>query len=260
MPTITLNGKKVEVEEETTILQVAEKNGIHIPTLCYHEALEPAGLCRLCTVEIFDGRRTRFVTACNYPIRREIDVKTHSEAVIRHRKIIVEFLLARCPNNEFVKELAAQFGVKTPRTSVEDDDCILCGLCYRVCERIGQNGISISGRGTKIEIAPPFNLDSEACMACGACAAICPTGHIKMEEVGDEIIIKAGETSIKRVKMERCAVCGTPYAPAMFIEGTIDRIGDAIPAYRMKRDVCPACARQLNAERLALGTGGILAV
>lgn len=254
MVNITLDGKKVEAEKGATILQVAESNGIHIPTLCYHEAVEPAGLCRLCTVEIFDGRRTRFVTACNYPIRWEIEIKTNSETVIRHRKIIVELLLARCPNNDFVKELSAQFGVKAPRTKVEDDDCILCGLCYRVCERIGSNGIGFSGRGAEIKIAPPFNSDSEACVACGSCAAVCPTGHIKMEEVGDERIIKAGDTVIKRVKMERCTVCGTPYAPAIFLEATFDRIGSAIPASK-ERDMCPSCARKSMAQKAT----GILA-
>ena len=65
MVTFKLNGKEVEVEEGLTILQVAEQHNIHIPTLCNHKALEPAGLCRICSVELFDGRRTRFVTACN---------------------------------------------------------------------------------------------------------------------------------------------------------------------------------------------------
>jgi heterodisulfide reductase subunit A len=188
MITFKLNGKEVKAEEGLTILQVAEANNIHLPTLCNHKALEPAGLCRICTVELFDGRRTRFVTACNYPVWPGMEVKTDSEEVIRHRKMIVELLLARCPNNDFVKDLAAQFGVDEPRFKLDDDTCILCGLCVRMCERIGARAIDFSGRGTQMEVATPFDTYSEACVACGACDFICPTGHIKLSEITDKEI------------------------------------------------------------------------
>ena len=252
MVTLTLNGKKIEAAEGTSILQVVESYDIQIPTLCNHEALEPAGLCRLCTVEIFDGRRTRFVTSCNYPVRKHIEVETHSEEVIRHRKMLVELLLARCPNNDFVKELAAQFGVEVPRFKVDDDDCVLCGLCFRVCAVIGANAINFSGRGTEILVATPFKIESEVCVACGACAALCPTGHIKLEEVEDERFIKIKDCIIKRVKMERCAACGTPYAPEIFRKYVYNRI-DKVGPPSEKRDVCPMCARRANAERIVLG-------
>ncbi len=188
MVTFTLNGKEVRAEEETTILQVAEANNIYIPTLCNHKGLEPAGLCRLCTVELFDGRRKRFVTACNYPVWPGMEVNTDTEEVSRHRKMIVELLLARCPNNDYVKKLAEQFGVDAPRFKVDDDDCILCGLCVRVCERIGANAIDFSGRGTEMEVATPFDTYAEACVACGACDFLCPTGHIKLPEITDKEI------------------------------------------------------------------------
>jgi heterodisulfide reductase subunit A len=68
-----------------------------IPPCAITKALEPAGMCRICTVELFDGRRTRFVTACNYPIWEGMEVTTDSEDVIQGRKLIVELLLARCP-------------------------------------------------------------------------------------------------------------------------------------------------------------------
>ena len=68
MITFKLNGQTVQGEEGQYIIHVAEKYGVDIPTLCNHKGLEPAGMCRICTVELFDGRRTRFVTACNYPM------------------------------------------------------------------------------------------------------------------------------------------------------------------------------------------------
>ncbi|MGD9207768.1 MAG: FAD-dependent oxidoreductase, partial [Syntrophobacterales bacterium] len=188
MITFTLNGKEVQAEEGATILQVAEQNNIHIPTLCNHKALEPAGLCRICTVRVSEGKWSRFVTACNYPVWRGMEVETDSEEVIHHRKIIVELLLARCPNNDFVKDLAAQYGIDKPRFELDDDDCILCGLCTRMCERIGARAIDFSGRGTEMEVATPFDTYSEACVACGACDFICPTGHIKLSEITDKEI------------------------------------------------------------------------
>ena len=108
MITFKLNGKEVQGEEGQYILQVAQKYGVDIPTLCYHKALEPAGMCRLCTVELFDGRRTRFVTACNYPIWEGMEVNTDTEAVHEGRRLIVELLLARCPDVPLLQDLGKE--------------------------------------------------------------------------------------------------------------------------------------------------------
>ena len=137
----SLDGKEVEAKEGATILSVAEDHNIYIPTLCNHKALEPAGLCRLCTVRVSKGSWSKFVTSCNYPVWEGMVVETSTEEVIEHRKMIVEFLLARCANNDFVKGLAAQFGIEAPMLETRDDDCILCGLCVRMCERIGARAI-----------------------------------------------------------------------------------------------------------------------
>jgi len=178
-----LNGKDVQGEEGEYILQVAERHGVEIPTLCYHKALGPAGMCRLCTVEVFDGRKSNFVTACNYPIKEGMEVRTETDAVHEGRKLIVELLLARCPNVPTVKELAARYGIKEPRFKKRDDDCILCGLCVRVCERMGNSAITLTGRGVDMRVDTPFHIQTELCMACGACASVCPTGHIKLKDI-----------------------------------------------------------------------------
>jgi len=181
--TFKLNGSEVQGEEGETILQVAERYGVEIPTLCYHKALEPAAVCRLCTVEVHDGKRTRFVTACNYPIWEGMEVYTETETVHEGRKLNVELLLARCPGVAVVQELAAKYGIKEPRFRTEDSDCILCGLCTRMCERIGNCAISLTGRGVDIKVDTPYHIQTDACMACGACATVCPTGHIKLDEI-----------------------------------------------------------------------------
>lgn len=183
MITFKLNGQTVQGDEGQYILQVAEKYGIEIPTLCHHKALEPAGMCRLCTVELFDGRRSRFVTACNYPIWEGMEVRTDSEAVHQGRKLIVELLLARCPEVPLLQKLAKKYGIDQSRFKTEDDTCILCGLCTRTCDRIGANAISLTGRGVEMEVSTPYADNTDACIACGACAFVCPTGHINLDRV-----------------------------------------------------------------------------
>lgn len=183
MVTFKLNGKEVQGEDGQYLIDVAQKYGVEIPTLCYHKALEPAGMCRICTVELFDGRRTKFVTACNYPIWEGMEIKTDTEAVHQGRKLIVEMLYARCPDVPLLQKLAKDYGIKEPRFPKQNDDCILCGLCVRMCERMGNSAISLTGRGVDMKIDTPFSVQSDVCMACGACASVCPTGHITLEKI-----------------------------------------------------------------------------
>ena len=183
MITLKLNGKTIKAEEGEYVLQVAGRNGVDIPSLCLHKASEPAGMCRLCTVEVFDGRRTRFVTACNYPVWEGMEVKTDTEDVHQVRKLLMELLLARCPEVPYVKNIAAKYGIQESRFKKKDDDCILCGLCVRICERMGNSAISLTGRGADMKVDTPFHEQTDFCMGCGACAYICPTGHIKLEDI-----------------------------------------------------------------------------
>lgn len=186
MITFKLNGKTVQGEEGQYVIQVAEKYGITIPTLCHHKALDPAGMCRICTVEMFDGRRTKYVTACNYPIWEGMEINTDTETIHQGRKLIVETLYARCPEVPLLKKLAKQYNIDAPRFKKEGDDCILCGLCVRMCDKMGNSAINFTGRGVDLKINTPFGQKSDVCMACGACASVCPTGHISLEKIKNE--------------------------------------------------------------------------
>ena len=175
MVTLTIDGIKVQAEEGTTLLEVAKFYGIDIPTLCHNDELTPYGACRLCTVEVDDGRRTRLVASCLYPVKNGIKVKTHSERVIKGRKMILELLIAKCPNSKTLQDLASQMGLEKIRFKMENKDCILCGLCVRMCaEQMGSGAIGFAGRGQNREVATPFHMASEICRNCGACMYICP--------------------------------------------------------------------------------------
>jgi heterodisulfide reductase subunit A len=188
--TLEIDGKEVKAKEGTTILEAARSVGIDIPTLCYHKALTPYGGCRLCTVEIFRGRRSRIVTSCVYPVEEGLVVKTKSDTVIRDRKMLIELMLARAPKAKVIQDFAKEYGVEKTRFKIEDPEnlCILCGLCARVCEeRIGVSAINFVGRGVARKVQTPFqgtlDINFDVCIACGSCASICPTGAIKLEDI-----------------------------------------------------------------------------
>ncbi|MCD6202887.1 MAG: (2Fe-2S)-binding protein, partial [Methanophagales archaeon] len=180
---ITIDGKEVDAEPGQTILEVARINGIHIPTLCYHPALKPFGACRLCSVEIERHGRKRVVTACNYPVEDGLEVRTNSPEIIEIRKMLIELLLARCPEEKRIQELAREYGVAEPRSrfTLENEHCILCGLCARVCEElVGVSAINFISRGVERKVGTPYEELSDDCIGCGSCALVCPTEAIRL--------------------------------------------------------------------------------
>ena len=183
MISVIIDGQEIQVEEETTILKAAGKLGITIPTLCYKEFLEPYGVCRICTVEVVRGKRTRLVTACNYPLRESVSVLTNTERVMNLRRLNLELLLARAPAAKIIQDLAAEMGVERTRFPMENpqEKCILCGLCVQVCnDVVGAGAIGFANRGSTRVVTTPYEATPESCIACGACAYVCPTGHIQV--------------------------------------------------------------------------------
>lgn len=187
MPTLSIDGKKVAVPEGSTILEAAHTAGVDIPTLCHHDGLEPWGGCRLCVVDLWqpgwDEDWFKLVTSCNHPTSDGMRVLTKSSRVLETRGVILDLLLARCPDAPLIQKLAADHGIEeTSYTPREDpDDCILCALCTRVCDYLDITAISTVNRGAGKEVAPPFHEAPPDCIGCLACAEVCPTNCIPYE-------------------------------------------------------------------------------
>ncbi len=179
-----LNGKNRRAPRGATVLEAARSAGIDIPAVCMHDSVVPYGACRLCVVEVREkGRKGwRIVASCLYPVQEGLEVRTDTERIRHHRKVLLELMLARCPGVPAVRELARRHGVGRARFRKGEDDCIMCGLCVRVCtEVIGADAIGFTSRGITRKVDTPFGIDHESCIACGACTAVCPTGAIQME-------------------------------------------------------------------------------
>lgn len=178
MITFRINDKEVQGEDGWTILDVARSSGVDIPTLCHHGAVEPSGACRLCVVEVDDGRRRRIVASCLYPIRRGIQVHTESEPVRNVRRWILQMLVDEYPGSEKIKDLAGSYGIRESRFRSDnfENTCILCGLCVRTCDEVaGARALSFGNRGVRKEVTTPHQLPSRDCVGCGACLYVCPT-------------------------------------------------------------------------------------
>jgi len=175
-----LNGLEVQVEEGSTLLEAAQFYGFPIPTLCYHEGLSNWGGCRLCIVELKQGDRSRIVSSCTYPAQDGLEVFTNSEKVVKIRKTIIETMMATVPTSKIVQDLASKYGVHQVRVNVENKDCLMCGLCTRMCiEQMDGKAIGLVGRGDSLKITTAFDKKSETCRLCGGCMYICPACQIR---------------------------------------------------------------------------------
>jgi len=177
---LRINGLPVSVEEGTTLLEAARFLGFPIPTLCHMDGLTPYGACRLCLVEIGQGERSRLVSSCTYPTEPGLIVRTASSRVLRARKMMIELLLASCPQSKVIQDLASAHGVNQQRFKQEHEDCILCGLCVRMCrEQMVAGAIGFRGRGEGRSLGTPFDVKSEACRLCGGCMYVCPACQLR---------------------------------------------------------------------------------
>ena len=221
---ITINGKKVEFTDEKNVLSIIRKAGIDIPTLCYHSELSTFGACRLCTVE---DERGRLFASCSEEPRDGMVIYTHTEKLRKHRKLIVELLLAAhcrdcttCVKSGECKlqELAHNMGVlkvryenyneirpvdySSPAIVRDPNKCILCGNCVRVCSELQGIGVlGFANRGTEATVTPAFEkkLSETDCVSCGQCRVFCPTGALTIRTNMDEVWKALGDKDTRVV-------------------------------------------------------------
>jgi len=255
VPTVVIDECKVSVKKDATILDAAKKAGIWIPTLCYHPAVSSDASCRLCMVELDRGGWRQLVTACNYPVRRDIVVYAYSEKAQQARRGVMELLLARAPESKELKVLAERMGVKEtryPNVTESQRNCILCGLCVQVCEQIiGQAAIGFAGRGVDRAVAPPFRQPSEDCIGCGACAAVCPVGTIKVRIHKDQQEVEISPFK-SRAKLIVCQECGAPVISEQAAEQVLGKVEVNVEEFRELSRICPKCKRLQIAAELSI--------
>lgn len=173
---LQIDGQEVLAKDGMTVLEAARQAGIHIPTLCHHEKLEPYGACRLCMVEIGPVDRPRLVVSCVYPAEDGLVVRTRSEKVDRIRKMILELLLSHAPDAFDLQDVAEEYGADKNRFPKEPSFCIHCGLCVRYCAEVKKkHAIGFVNRGTEREISFVPEVAAKECWNCKECFPLCPT-------------------------------------------------------------------------------------
>ncbi len=215
--TVKVNGVEISVPKGTTVLEAAHMAGFEIPTLCYMKEINEIGACRICIVEVNEGRGFRLVASCVYPCSNNMEILTASPKVIESRKKTLELILSthdrKClscvrSGNCELQKLCRDYGIEDASkydgvsNTYEIDDsaahmyrdnnkCILCRRCVAVCSKT--QGIGVIGaneRGFKTYIGSAFDmgLGETSCVSCGQCIAVCPVGALSEKDYTKEVM------------------------------------------------------------------------
>ena len=203
---ITINGTVCECEKGEFILQIARRNGIEIPALCYHDGFPGQGSCRVCIVEAVEKGRGRIVVSCVYPVERECEIYTDNEKVRRLRGMTLALLQKKAPDSPEIRALCEKYGAPVIERFTEEtgNRCVMCGLCVKACGELSVGAISTVNRGVTKEIATPYHEPSNVCVGCGSCAYVCPAGASPIEETADTRTIWN-----RTFRLVHCADCGS---------------------------------------------------
>lgn len=204
MVSFTLDGKKIAVENNTTIMEAAAQNGIPIPHLCYLKGINEIAACRVCVVEV-EGK-DRLITACNNVVKEGMVVYTNSPKVRRHRRTNVELILAQhnhecvtCPRsgNCELQSIANDLNIiEIPYKQIlekkpwnpdfplfrDSSKCIKCMRCIQICDKVQSLNIwDVEGTGsrTTINVSCHERIEDSNCSLCGQCITHCPVGALR---------------------------------------------------------------------------------
>ena len=242
MKRFKINGISVSAPDGSTVLDAAREHDVFVPALCYHKAVSAYGACRLCLVGLELNGRKRVIASCSYLVEDDIQIDTNDPNAVKSRNMAMELLLARCPGNRELEKLALRMGIRETRFIKRNEQCILCGLCVRVCQEvIGNSSISFTGRGSERRVATPYDKPGAACNGCGACAAVCPVNAIQVLDDGSSRVLPELKTVVRR---HACEQCGQYFAT----DRQVMQVLKAFPAMLSWSRLCPDCRRSLAAH------------
>ncbi|MCL2045862.1 MAG: [FeFe] hydrogenase, group A [Oscillospiraceae bacterium] len=212
MVKLTINGKKVEAKEGTTILQAANASGIAIPFLCYMPEINEIGACRVCVVEV-EGIDS-LVAACNTKIEEGMSVLTNSPRVRKARRTNVQFILSQhdcnCPTcsrngNCSLQDLARELNIQDVYYSYDvpenkwdtsfplvriESKCIKCMRCIQICDKVQSLNVwDVSGTGgrTSVDVSENRTIKEAPCALCGQCITNCPVGALMARDDSERV-------------------------------------------------------------------------
>jgi NADH dehydrogenase/NADH:ubiquinone oxidoreductase subunit G len=239
---IIINDKPYLVTKGTLLIEACRDNQIYIPSLCYMPGAGTFAGCRLCVVEIRKKDSYKLVASCEYPINKSETFYTDSEKVKNSRRISAELLLARVASAKELLENIIQQPLKRIFEQIpsENKECLLCGLCYRACQKFGPAALNTCGRGSYKTVATPYNEANPDCIVCGICESICPTQAIKINKDENSISIWH-----QRSDLITCPACGKKHITEKTYLFLTQELG--LPADEMQ--LCEDCRKtKLSSE------------
>ncbi len=241
---IIIDGKKISVRKNQTVLSAAKENDINIPHLCFHPALRPSGSCKLCGVELVSSTGKQVVMlSCILKVKENLEIKTDSDLVQANRETAFNKLLQMAPESSRIRDLAKVFNVPvTP----PPNGCIRCRLCIRVCSEIVKAGaLKMVKTKTGNRVMPELG----RCIGCGTCANLCPTNIIKVTDQDSVRTISIKGETIGQLALERCEGCGKLYTTSSFLKH-VEEITLPHPDTKEHHHLCPSCIKLMSNRAL----------